>query len=74
MQFLTPPLNLFQRIGVLTKFVICFFLYFVLLPTAASQETRDKLEGIDVEEVCQDRPGDEYFRLDTESDCREVYR
>uniref|UniRef100_A0A1B0FC31 Chitin-binding type-2 domain-containing protein n=1 Tax=Glossina morsitans morsitans TaxID=37546 RepID=A0A1B0FC31_GLOMM len=41
---------------------------------ATSQDTNDKLEGIDIEEVCTDRPGDEYFRLDTEGDCREVYR
>lgn len=49
--------------------------YFVFFPIlAASQETNDKLEGVDVEEVCENRPGDEYFRLDTEGDCREVYR
>ncbi|EDW95287.2 uncharacterized protein Dyak_GE22471 [Drosophila yakuba] len=35
---------------------------------------QDKLEGVDVEEVCADRPADEYFRLETDGDCREVYR
>lgn len=38
------------------------------------QDGNDKLEGVDIEEVCADRPADEYFRLDTEGDCREVYR
>lgn len=41
---------------------------------ATCQDSRDKLEGVDVEEVCADRPADEYFRLDTDGDCREVYR
>lgn len=26
------------------------------------------------EELCQDRPGDEYFRLSVEGDCRDVVR
>lgn len=33
-------------------------------------------DGIDAnaEELCQDRPGDEYFRLSVEGDCRDVVR
>ena len=26
------------------------------------------------EELCHDRPGDEYFRLHTDGDCRDVVR
>ncbi|KZC14214.1 hypothetical protein WN55_06683 [Dufourea novaeangliae] len=33
-------------------------------------------DGLDAnaEELCQDRPGDEYFRLNVEGDCRDVVR
>ena len=31
-------------------------------------------DSINVEELCKDRPGDEYFRLSTDGDCREVVR
>lgn len=33
-------------------------------------------DGIDAnaEELCHDRPGDEYFRLSVEGDCRDVVR
>lgn len=27
-----------------------------------------------IEELCQDRPGDEYFRLTADGDCRDVVR
>lgn len=27
-----------------------------------------------IEELCHDRPADEYFRLSTEGDCRDVVR
>lgn len=27
-----------------------------------------------IEELCKDRPADEYFRLSTDGDCREVVR
>lgn len=27
-----------------------------------------------IEELCHDRPADEYFRLNTEGDCRDVVR
>lgn len=47
---------------------------FLLIIIVTSQDGNDKLDGVDIEEVCADRPADEYFRLDTEGDCREVYR
>lgn len=30
--------------------------------------------GQSIEELCHDRPADEYFRLNTEGDCRDVVR
>lgn len=51
---------------------LCCCLYCCIL--VSCQEGNDKLDGVDIEEVCADRPADEYFRLDTEGDCREVYR
>lgn len=43
--------------------------------TTRAQEDEDG-DGLDAnaEELCQDRPGDEYFRLSTEGDCRDVVR
>lgn len=40
---------------------------------AQEDEDGDGLEA-NAEELCQDRPGDEYFRLSTEGDCRDVVR
>lgn len=36
----------------------------------------DSPDGTDAtaEELCRDRPGDEYFRLSTDGDCRDVVR
>ncbi|XP_011201907.1 chitin deacetylase 1 isoform X2 [Bactrocera neohumeralis] len=51
-----------------------FSIFLLCCALATCQDSRDKLEGVDVEEVCADRPADEYFRLDTDGDCREVYR
>lgn len=34
----------------------------------------DDVPDINIEELCKDRPGDEYFRLTTEGDCRDVVR
>jgi hypothetical protein len=31
-------------------------------------------EGQSVDELCKDRPPDEYFRLSTTGDCRDVVR
>lgn len=46
---------------------------------AATQVKAQDEEGGDgndanAEELCQDRPGDEYFRLSVEGDCRDVVR
>lgn len=37
------------------------------------QEDED-VDAQSTEELCQDRPGDEYFRLTTDGDCRDVVR
>lgn len=29
---------------------------------------------VNIDELCQDRPGDEYFRLSSDGDCRDVVR
>jgi hypothetical protein len=34
----------------------------------------DENAEVNVEELCQDRPGDEYFRLSADGDCRDVVR
>lgn len=41
-----------------------------------SREKRQADEGDDqsVDELCKNRPPDEYFRLTTEGDCRDVVR
>lgn len=31
-------------------------------------------EEQNIEDLCQDRPGDEYFRLSADGDCRDVVR
>jgi hypothetical protein len=35
---------------------------------------QDDDDEVNVEELCQDRPGDEYFRLSADGDCRDVVR
>ncbi|KRG06417.1 uncharacterized protein Dmoj_GI13502, isoform D [Drosophila mojavensis] len=45
------------------------FVSLLLVCYAAAQD-----DNIDVERECTDRPADEYFRLSTDGDCREVYR
>lgn len=46
--------------------------------TAEVRVKRQDDEGEDQdqtnEELCQDRPADEYFRLTTDGDCRDVVR
>lgn len=37
------------------------------------QDDDDNAEQ-NIEELCQDRPGDEYFRLSADGDCRDVVR
>lgn len=43
---------------------------------AVKGQDEDSSDGSDpnAEELCHDRPGDEYFRLSTEGDCRDVVR
>lgn len=58
---------------------IKWFLFFRFI-TANGQRLKRQDDGDDgdgstnIEELCQDRPGDEYFRLSTEGDCRDVVR
>lgn len=52
-------------------------MFFVQYKVAA--ETRVKRQDEDdddqtTDELCQDRPGDEYFRLSSDGDCRDVVR
>lgn len=39
-----------------------------------AQEDDDGDNEPQIDELCENRPGDEYFRLSTEGDCREVVR
>ena len=41
-----------------------------------SAEKKDEAERLQkvIEELCKDRPGNEYFRLSTESNCRDAVR
>lgn len=34
----------------------------------------DDVDPLNTDELCLDRPGDEYFRISTEGDCRDVVR
>lgn len=38
------------------------------------QEDEGENEDQTNEELCQDRPADEYFRISTDGDCRDVVR
>lgn len=51
-------------------------LYFYDAATQVRAQDEEGGDGIDAnaEELCQDRPGDEYFRLSLEGDCRDVVR
>lgn len=56
-----------------------FFLYFSLWLIATAdvrvkRQDDDDNQETNVEELCQDRPGDEYFRLSSDGDCRDVVR
>lgn len=45
--------------------------------SVAARAQEDEVEGDgepNAEELCQDRPGDEYFRLRIDKDCRDVVR
>lgn len=60
------------------KTIIYYKTIFFFSVTAAARVKRQDDEGEDQdqtnEELCQDRPADEYFRLTTDGDCRDVVR
>lgn len=67
----------------INKFFLHFKYYFVCVKNftnVAAAEVRVKRQDddgdgeVNVDELCHDRPGDEYFRLSTEGDCRDVVR
>ena len=45
-----------------------------LLERHKRQLTEDELLNLSPEELCKDRPSDEYFRLGTKIGCRDVVR
>lgn len=55
---------------------------FSILPFAASaaddrlrrNNDDEDVDPLNTDELCQDRPADEYFRTSTEGDCRDVVR
>lgn len=54
---------------------IVFFFDFLLTVTADVRVKRqDDDDEQNIEELCQDRPADEYFRLADNGDCRDVVR
>lgn len=55
--------------------VDCNEIFIKFLVTVRAQDD-DGGEGgeASAEELCHDRPGDEYFRLSTDGDCRDVVR
>lgn len=53
-----------------------FNVVFKFSGTQVRAQDEEGADGIDAnaEELCQDRPGDEYFRLNVDGDCRDVVR
>ncbi|XP_020721153.2 chitin deacetylase 1 isoform X2 [Bombus affinis] len=58
------------------KFLFLLGSLFLFAGTQVRAQDDEGADGIDAnaEELCQDRPGDEYFRLNVEGDCRDVVR
>lgn len=59
--------------------LIPLFLSLLFFFTTAAADGRVKRQDDDdaeqnIDELCQDRPGDEYFRLSADGDCRDVVR
>lgn len=58
------------------------YILFLLSPTKTvaadyfrdKRQDEDESESSSVDELCDGRPADEYFRTSTEGDCRDVYR
>lgn len=52
-------------------------MFFAQYKVAAESRVKRQDEDDDdqtTDELCQDRPGDEYFRLSSDGDCRDVVR
>lgn len=64
-----------RRLGSLLCLILNDFI-FVRAATADSRSKRqdDDDEDQTTDELCQDRPADEYFRLSSDGDCRDVVR
>ncbi|KAG9435986.1 hypothetical protein HZU67_02409 [Apis mellifera carnica] len=58
------------------RFLLLLGSLFLLAATQVRAQDEEGADGIDAnaEELCQDRPGDEYFRLNVDGDCRDVVR
>jgi hypothetical protein len=57
------------------NWLLSFFLSILIATADVRVKRQDDDEGeVNVDELCQDRPGDEYFRLSADGDCRDVVR
>lgn len=59
------------------EFLTCISFIFCNLSVAADLRVKrqdDDEPEQNIEELCQDRPADEYFRLSSDGDCRDVVR
>lgn len=80
MNFTSPRVCYFSRHN-LTITNRYFIHYYVLFTASTRGESRVKRQDEDAggddatpEQLCEGRPADEYFRLTTEGDCRDVVR
>lgn len=55
-------------------FIYFFIFNFIFTVTTKAQDDDGDNSEPNAEELCDNRPGDEYFRLNTEGDCRDVVR
>lgn len=46
----------------------------VISETRVKRQDDDNGDEVNPDQLCKDRPADEYFRLTTEGDCRDVVR
>lgn len=67
---------LFSNLLILLIDYPLFNVVFKFSGTQVRAQDEEGADGIDAnaEELCQDRPGDEYFRLNVDGDCRDVVR
>lgn len=54
--------------------IICLLFLLANAATRVKRQEDEEGDAQSTEELCQDRPGDEYFRLTTDGDCRDVVR